>query len=216
MVMYPPGSKMFAAPDSNSLNAVNDSTEETTRYQRHLERYRNRLSRLIPTHTRLQFYGDMGIASVGFGWDYGKKAKWETDVLFGLVPKYNATHAHLTFTIKQGFMPWTVDLGESFQANPLTCGMYLNAILGNEFWLSQPNRYPKGYYWFSTRLQAYIYAGQSLTYIIPEANRKRIKAISAFYEIGTNDSYILSKIPNNELRLRDILKLSFGLKFNIF
>ena len=39
---------------------------------------------LIPTHTKIQFAGNMGLLSFGTGWDYGRRNQWETDVFFGI------------------------------------------------------------------------------------------------------------------------------------
>ena len=42
---------------------------------------------LIPTHTKSQFAGNMGLLSFGTGWDYGRRNQWETDVFFGVLPR---------------------------------------------------------------------------------------------------------------------------------
>ena len=197
--------------------AQQEAPQHRTTYEERLARRQQRFLKLMPTHTRLQFYGDMGLVSVGIGWDYGRKGRWETDILLGLIPKYNAQHAHLTLTLKQGYIPWDIRIGQSdFTFNPLTCGIYLNTILSDDdFWVRQPQRYPKGYYWFSTRMQTYIYLGQSINFDIPDHKRRNLKRISAFYEVGTNDAYILSAVGNHYLSILDILRLSFGLKFCI-
>ncbi len=197
--------------------AQQDDTQHRTTYEERLARRQQRFLKLMPTHTRLQFYGDMGLVSAGIGWDYGRKGRWETDILIGLIPKYNAQHAHLTLTLKQGYIPWDIRLGQSdFTVNPLTCGIYLHTILSDDdFWVRQPQRYPKGYYWFSTRVQTYIYLGQSINFEIPDRKRRNLKRISAFYEVGTNNAYILSAVGNHYLSILDILRLSFGLKFCI-
>ena len=47
---------------------------------------------MIPTHTKLQYAGGMGLLSWGIGWDYGKRGQWETDLLLvGLMRRYVAT-----------------------------------------------------------------------------------------------------------------------------
>lgn len=185
-------------------------------YEQRVEKYQKRFNKLIPTHTRIQMYGDMGLVNLGFGWDYGKRSQWETDILFGLIPRYHAKHAHVTFTIKQGYMPWNISLWRNISLTPLKCGMYINTILSDDdFWIHQPSRYPKGYYWFSTRMQFYFYAGQALNINIPQDKRTFCKAISLYYEIGTNDAYIMSAATNKYLSVFDILRLSFGLKFRI-
>lgn len=186
------------------------------KYDRRVHRYRKAFGALIPTHGKLQFYGDIGIASVGFGWDYGKRAQWETDVLFGLIPKYNSDAVKLTMTLKQTYIPWSIYLGRRFSLEPLACGMYLNTVFSDDFWTHEPDRYPDSYYGFSTRIRIHAFAGQSLTYDIPCDKRLLIKAISAFYEISSCDLYLVSAFTNSTLRPKDYLRFSFGLKFQIF
>lgn len=213
----------IAQQDSIRTDATaTDSIQKVTgrqrlTYEERMEKRQQRFVKLMPTHTRLQMYGDMGLVSVGIGWDYGHKARWETDILLGFIPKYSAAHAHLTLTLKQGFIPWDVRLGHSnFTVNPLTCGLYVTTILSDDdFWIRQPQRYPHGYYWYSTRLQTHIYLGQSINFEIPDSRRKNVKYISAFYELGSSDAYIISAATNKYLSIWDILRLSFGLKFRI-
>lgn len=58
-----------------------------------------------------------------------------------------------------------------------------------------------------------VFLGQSITFY-PKSDRWR--AVSFFYEIGTNELYVVSKATNHTLNWGDILKLSFGLKLQIY
>ena len=99
------------------------------------------LLRLIGKHDRIR------TAPLGTGWDYGKRNQWETDIFLGVLPKYQSDCTKLTFTLKQNYIPWSLQIKESrFSAEPLTCGMYFNTVFGDEFWVNEPDRYPKGYY----------------------------------------------------------------------
>ena len=51
------------------------------KYDKRVHRYRRAWEALIPTHTKLQYAGGMGLLSWGIGWDYGKRGQWETDLL---------------------------------------------------------------------------------------------------------------------------------------
>jgi hypothetical protein len=51
---------------------------------------------------------------------------------------------------------------------------------------------------------------------VPEKYRKFSKSITAFYEISTCDLYVVSAFNNSYLKPDDYLRLSFGLKFQIF
>ena len=184
-----------------------------TGYDRRVHRFRKNWERIIPTHSKIQYAGNMGLLSFGTGWDYGKRNQWETDLLLGFIPKYSSKKAKVTLTLKQNYMPWSINLGKGFSTEPLSCGLYLNTVFGNQFWVSEPERYPKGYYGFSSKVRIHVFMGQRLTYDIDPNRRFLAKSVTFFYEISTCDLYLISGVTNSYLRPRDYLSLSFGLKF---
>ena len=167
------------------------------KYDKRVHRYRRAWEALIPTHTKLQYAGGMGLLSWGIGWDYGKRGQWETDLLLGFIPRYSSKHFKMTMTLKQNYIPWSIWLGKDFST-------------------SEPERYPRGYYGFSTRIRTHIFLGQRVRFDVPEKYRKFSKSITAFYEISTCDLYVVSAFNNSYLKPDDYLRLSFGLKFQIF
>lgn len=186
-------------------------------YERRIEKYQNQWQKLIPTHTKIQYAGGMGLISLGAGWDYGSSNQWETDVFFGFLPKYSTKNNKITFTLKQNFIPWNNrPLGRHFALDPLTCGLYVNTIFDGDFWVSEPDKYPSNYYSFSTKMRFNVFVGQRITYKIPENRRFFAKSITAFYELSTNDLYLVSAIQNSYLKPHNYLRLSFGLKFQLF
>lgn len=196
--------------------AQQDSIVKPNKYDKRIHRYRGHWEKLIPTHTKVQFAGNMGLLSFGTGWDYGKKNQWETDVFLGFIPKYDSKRTKVTMTLKQNYIPWSLNLGRGFSTEPLTCGIYFNTVFGNEFWVHEPDRYPKGYYGFSSKLRSHIFLGQRLTYDIDPQRRYTAKSITFFYELSTCDLYLISAATNSYLRPRDYLSLSFGLKLQLF
>ena len=68
---------------------------------------------------------------------------------------------------------------------------------------------------FSTRVRTHIYVGQRLQFHIPDSKRLFSRSVTAFYEISTCDLYVVSAFTNH-LNPDDYLRLSFGLKFDIF
>lgn len=54
----------------------------------------------MPTQSVIQTCGNMGIISVGIGWDYGKRRQWETHLLFGIIPKYDSDAVKCTITLE--------------------------------------------------------------------------------------------------------------------
>lgn len=197
-------------------DAVIESQTRENRYDRRVHRYRRHWEALIPTHTKIQFAGNMGLLSFGTGWDYGRRNQWETDVFFGVLPKYDSKRTKLTFTVKQNYLPWSLQIKQSrFSVEPLACGMYLNTVFGDEFWVNEPERYPKGYYGFSSKVRIHAFLGQRITYDIDPQRRFTAKEITFFYEISTCDLYVVSAFTNKYLKPKDYLSLSFGIKLQL-
>ena len=192
------------------------TSEANTRYDRRIHRYRKRWYSLVPTYSKLQFAGNMGLLSVGFGWDYGKHNQWETHLLFGYLPKADSDRGKLTMTLKQTFLPWSFSFGKGWMLEPLSCGIYFNTVFGSEFWGNQPSRYPDKYYEpLNTEVRINAFLGQRITLNIPENKRKFVKSVSAFYEVSTCDLYLRLAVMERKVSVWDILGLSVGVKFQI-
>lgn len=84
-------------------------------YVDRLLRYRSTWNRLIPNQFTTQFAGSIGVVSFGAGWHYGKKDNWETDLLLGVVPRFNSPNCNPTFTLKERYIPWQFDTGTSWK-----------------------------------------------------------------------------------------------------
>ena len=202
-----------------------DSTyvEETqqSKYEKRIQRKEKAWSSLIPTHFLIQNAGNMGVLSAGIGWSYGKHRQWETDLLFGYIPKHDSTRGKLTTTLKGNYIPWRISLNPKadeskgrWNFEPFTASIYLNTVYGSEFWKSQPGRYPDDYYQFmSTKFRLNLAFGERLTFFIPKAKQKRHNKRSLFYEVGTSDLYIRSLFMGQDVSIGDIIGLSIGLKF---
>ena len=169
--------------------------------------------RLRPTTVKYQFAGGLGVSSVGVGWDYGRHRQWETDLLVGYLPRRYAKHFRLTFTLKQNYIPWSFTFAERWTLEPFYCGIYLTTIAGDEFWGREPGRYPNAYYNFSTKVRPSVFVGQRFGM---ECRRGALRGASLFYELSTNELYLVSKATNRVLRMRDILRISFGARLYIF
>ena len=188
---------------------------ENNGYKNRINRYRDLWTSLMPTYSKLQYAGGMGLINFGMGWSYGKNNQWETDAFLGFIPRYASDNSKITMTLKQNFIPWRKELNKTLTLEPLVCGLYFNTVFSDEFWTQEPDRYPKGYYGFSTRVRTHIFAGQRLRINIPDKKRFFSRSVTAFYEISSCDFYIVSAFTNH-LKPEDYLRLSFGLKFDIF
>lgn len=171
-------------------------------------------ARMIPTHIKGQFAGGMGLASAGIGWDYGRTNQWESEVFFGILPAKYADQTHITLSLRQLYIPWDITLSERFSLEPFTCGLYLNFISGDRFWVHQPSKYPGAhYYTFSSRIRLHTCIGQRVRWNLE--SKSSLKSISLYYELSANDLNIISKMTNRELRLSDIIFFSVGVRFQL-
>lgn len=183
------------------------------RFERRLKNYQTFWQKLIPQYQKIQFAGSIGLISLGMGWDYGKHNQWETDMLFGFIPRFSSDEAKLTFTLKQNYIPWEVRLSDRWRLEPLSTGIFLNTVLDNDFWVKEPDKYPNHYYKFSTRLRFHAFLGQRLSLGVKRASP--FKKITFFYELSSCDLYIITAVTNKCVGLDDILSFSFGMKLNI-
>jgi hypothetical protein len=199
----------------NKDSVLLERPSHVSKYDKRQHYYRKSWAMLIPTQAVLQYAGNMGFISLGIGWDYGKHRQWETQWLFGFLPKYNSKRAKVTMTIKENYIPWSFDLGKGFSLEPLSCGLYVNTIFGHEFWTKQPVRYPNKYYLVSTKIRSNIFVGERVTRQIPENKRKFMKSVTFYYEMSTTDTYLLMKLKNHSIKFEDLVSLSFGLKMQL-
>lgn len=196
--------------------AARDTVVKHSRYDNRIRRYRRYWGALIPTQTVLQTCGNMGLFSFGVGWDYGKHRQWETQLLFGYIPKYDSNNAKMTMTLKQNYIPWSVMMGHGWAFEPLECGLYFNTVFGSDFWTKQPSKYGSGYYPFSTRIRPNIFVGERFTVDVPENLRKFVKSVTFFYELSTNDIYFMRFYRNGSAGFWDVFGLSLGIKTQLF
>ena len=136
-------------------------------------------------------------------------------MFLGYIPRYSSDNAKLTMTLKQNFIPWRQEMTPTISIDPLACGIYFNTVFSDEFWTKEPDRYPRGYYNFSTRVRTHISVGQRVRFLIPDKKRIFSRSVTLFYEISTCDLYVVSAFTNR-LCPEDYLRLSFGMKFDIF
>lgn len=122
------------------------------RYHKRLERRQEVWNRLIPTVFPLQYAGGMGMFSAGIGWDYGRDNKFETHLMIGFLPKRYNSSAYATMTLREEYLPWRIRIASTpFEVRPLSVSLAMNTIFSSDFWTSEPDRYPSGYYAFASR-----------------------------------------------------------------
>lgn len=190
--------------------------KEPVGYEKKAKKMIDRWNRLIPRYSKVQFAGSMGLISFGTGWDYGKNKQWETDLLFGILPKYSSEKVKVTMTLKQNFIPWSIKLkNEKIRFKPFSTGLYINTIFGDEFWRTEPTKYPNNYYKFSTKLRINVFVGQAWEYRFDTSKQTFCKSLTFFYEVSTNELYLISAATNKYIKAKDFLGLSLGVKLQL-
>lgn len=204
-------SEFFAPATAVRLSSVPECRPLDSREHRGYTSWK----RLLPTHVKAQYAGGMGFLSVGYGWDYGRKCRWETDLMFGVLPKSCSDRTHLTFTLKQNYIPWSIRCRDWLSVEPFSCGAYLNLISGEDFWIREPDRYPGDrYYDFTSRIRFHLYAGQRVTFRMKRESL--LRHITLYYEFSANDLDLVAKFGNRTLSFTDIVYFSVGIKFQLF
>lgn len=118
-------------------------------------------------------------------------------------------------TLKQNFIPWNVAISDKVNLKPFSTGLYLNTMFGRDFWGKQPSKYPNGYYGFSPKMRINIFIGQGWEYKFKSNKKLLSQSATLFYEISTNELYLISAFTNDYLKLKYILGLSLGIKLQI-
>ena len=167
---------------------------------------------LRPSHVICQSGGGMGVASVGVGWKYGPKKRWETDVIAGLVPRYDSDAAKAVLALKENFVPWSIPLPWRLTLQPLTASIYFTTLASKRVWVSLPDWYTPSYYMLPTKIRSNISLGQRVTWHYRAGDARR--SLTAFYEIGTCDIYAFNAFGNGCLSPKDWLQLCIGARIN--
>lgn len=164
----------------------------------------------IPDHLKLQFAGNIGFMSGGPGY-ISRNKTLETDILFGFLPQKFGGDALITLTSKITWSPWRIPLKNNYYIAPASLGFYISHTFGPQFDTKWPEYYPKGYYWWATAIRPGAYFGGKIGR--PANQKKKIKGLELYYEIGTYDLLLISYVQNTGfLKPGDILSLALGLK----
>lgn len=207
--------RYVAVPVHIGKDAAETDGLAQTKYEKLRTKRMKHWMKLIPNQFTIQYAGSIGLLNAGPGWHYGRKDNWETDILFGFLPRYHSEHAKFTFTVKERYVPWHCRLGKAWGLQPLTAGIGFNTLSGSDFWNNLPDKYPHNYYWFSTKLRTHVFIGQRIRYDIPQHYRRRHSSVSAYYEISSCDFYLLSKYSNREYAWHDVISLAFGIRWEM-
>ena len=161
--------------------------------------------------------GGQGLITAGVGYS-ANRSRLEADVLAGYVPRKYSITAMGIFTAKITYIPWSIPLGGAGWAlRPLALGGYVNYTASRGLNTSRDSKYDKDYYWWSSHTRLGGFVGGRITYPLPRRqSAKPRRHASLYYELGSNDLYIVSWWHNpRTLSLNDVLTLGVGIKLDL-
>ncbi|QNP53329.1 hypothetical protein H9L05_06865 [Hymenobacter qilianensis] len=169
----------------------------------------------VPKHAVLQAAGGIGMVSGGVGYSVFRQ-RLDVDVLAGYVPqRYAGTKALGIFTLKTTYTPYTIPLrNAAWCLHPFSFGGLVNYTPSRTLNRSRDEKYYDGYYWWSSTIRFGAFVGGRVARGLKPAGSGQPRMVSLYYELGTNDLYVVSKATNlSGLKVTDILTLGVGGKF---
>lgn len=162
-------------------------------------------------YLKVQYAGAIGFISPGIGFSHARN-KIETDLFPGFLPKGIGGEDIVMLTLKNTYFPFKKELKRSdLIIYPISIGGYLNYTFGNQYETFWPDYYPQGYYWWDSSLRLGFFLGGKIAKPLAD---NPFKEVSAYYEVGFNDLYLISYVQNTKyLKPYDILNLALGVKF---
>ena len=161
--------------------------------------------RYIPDYVKAQFAGNIGLLSVGFGYQFLNNRLY-SEILYGYVPASisKAERIH-TITLKNTFSILNKEI-KLITLSPIT-GFTASFETGNNSFLKLPDKYPKGYYSTNAfHFTFFIGAKVHKNFI----NSKIIKGADLYFELGSVDTYIWYKILSKEVKINQIFSSAVG------
>jgi len=163
----------------------------------------------LPKYVKLQYAGGIGFMSIGVGYTLFKN-RLDVTMFYGYVPKvFSITNLH-SISLQLTGKLLKFDINENIQILPLNFGWYAHHTFGEEFWITLPDKYSKGYYWWSPGRNAGIFIGGEIKTKL-FASKMPASGTAFYARIGSRGLYLASKFGNSSIPLKDILELGFGI-----
>ncbi|AGC46897.1 hypothetical protein MYSTI_05620 [Myxococcus stipitatus DSM 14675] len=145
----------------------------------------------VPDHASLQFAGSLGMLAAGPGWAFLDE-QVDVQVLLGWAPRAVAGADFVTLTLKAQWHPFHIARGD-WSIRPLTVGAAFSYTFGDRYFLTLPDRYEPGYYWFKTALRPALLLGGSVGHAMPELG---VSVLEGYYELVATDYRIVQFVQN--------------------
>jgi len=167
----------------------------------------------VPDQFSVQYAGNTGFVSIGGGYNFFNK-KIATSFSYGYLPKSLGGVNIRTFSFKNSYTPWQININENYIFKPLTIGITIIYTFGENFFIKRPSRYPDDYY-RQTAIRLAPFVGSSFLHKT-KGYTDSINFIEFYTELGTIDyylrDYLYSALDEQYLTLNDIVNFSFGFR----
>ena len=163
----------------------------------------------VPDYVKAQFAGNIGLVSVGAGYQLFDKVFY-TELLYGFVPKSasKADNIHL-ITIKNTFPLYRKKIGENLTITPIA-GIATTLDIGTNTFTTLPSKYPDGYY-FPTAVHFTLFGG---ALVHKDFKKPKIfKGVDFYLEFGTVETYLWYALTLKEVNLIDVFSADIGVNF---
>lgn len=163
----------------------------------------------VPDYVKTQFAGNIGLVSVGAGYQLFNK-KLYSELLYGFVPEFasRADNIHL-ITIKNTFPIFRKEIGKNLTIAPIA-GFTTTLDIGTNSFTTLPSKYPEGYY-VPTAVHFTFFAGALVHKDFKEP--KFFKGVDFYLEFGTVETYLWYVITSKEVSVFDVFSADVGVNF---
>ncbi|PQJ73379.1 hypothetical protein [Polaribacter butkevichii] len=163
----------------------------------------------VPDYVKAQFAGNIGLFSVGAGYQLFDKVLY-SELLYGFVPKSasKADDIHL-ITIKNTFPLFRKKIGDNLTLTPIA-GIATTLDIGTTSFTTLPKKYPEGYY-VPTAIHFTLFGGVMLHKDFKKP--KLFKGVDFYAELGTVETYLWYALATKEVDLVDVFSTSIGVNF---
>ncbi len=186
---------MFTAVQLFAFFIFDSVSHEPTQIQRE--------NRPVPIYSKMQYAGNIGLGSIGFG-TFLFNDKVSVDFSFGYLPASKQSQSVSTLALKPAFRICSV------KGNYLQWGMYsgicVTYSMTKNTYASYPDHFPKGYY-MSNAFHFNPFVGMK---IMPRKS-DRPHAHSFYAELGTVDYKLWYALSNKKVSALNIWNVCFGI-----
>ena len=172
-----------------------------------------RLPALLPHFAQLQFAGNLGLLSIGLGYDFARD-RLHLAVLDGYLPRsISKTRGINTISFRLSGDVARLWPRHRVEARPYAGVGALFETTGAGFYTHLPARYRDRRYYRNSAVHALCFAGVRAVFKTPHADL--VRSIGLYGETGTLDSYLFYSLRNGGRHLTHIFSAALGVVVGI-